>query len=374
MKLLNAPIYDYVEDVLSEEDIHDAERVPVATPGNSLFIVLAILLTLLHGFNLYLFLGTDLWPAIPVILHIVISAVTLFITYGQYRRGLDVQHLGALAIVSATTGIFGTLGAILGFLVYLVYRNNAQHFMQWYESIFPADRVRDAERIYDDILEGIDEHPTQYHVIPFIDIMRLGSESQKHRALARMTVRFHPKLAPAFKIALRDPNNAIRVQAATAIAKLERNFISTLENIEDARVKEPGNGKLLYATAQFYDDYAFTGILDREIETLNRKRALETYRAFLELEPNHKESLIAVGRILFRSGQYEEAANWMEQIIHKNLESQSLHLWYFESLYRLNRYGALRKATQTYGRDILAQESLPHPIREAVELWMRQAG
>jgi hypothetical protein len=373
MKLLNAPIYDYVEDVLKDEDIHDIQRVPVTSAGNSLFIVLAILLTLLHGFNLYLFLGTDLWPAIPVLLHIVISVVTLLITYSQYRRGMDVQHLGGMAIISTFTGVFGTIGALLGFLVYLLHRQKALGFMQWYESIFPTDHISQAEQIYDNILEGIDEHPTHYHVMPFVDIMRLGSDEQKHRALSRMTTRFHPRLAPAFKIALHDQSNAVRVQAATAIAKLERNFTTMLEQIEEARVRAPRNSQLLFALARFYDDYAFTGILDKEIEQLNRNRALEAYRGYLQQDGSHQESWVAIGRILFRSEQFEEAANWMEQAINQGIHVKSLYLWYFESLFRLKKFEALRKAMQLHGRDTLTQEELPHHMRDAVELWMRAA-
>jgi len=373
MKLLNAPIYNYVDEVLREDDIHDVERVPVSTPGNSLFVVFAVLLTLVHGFILYLLLGTDIWPAIPILLHIVVAVVTLVMTYGQYQRGMDVQHLGALAIVSATTGIFGTLGALVGFVAYVIFRQKSQHFTDWYESIFPTDNVSDAQRIFDEILEGIDEHPTMYNVMSFTDVMRLGSEDQKRRALARMTTRFHPRLSPPFKIALKDPSNAIRVQAATAIAKLERNFMQVLERIEEARVREPHNHQLLYALARFYDDYAFTGILDGELEKQNRKRALESYKAYLQHDPNHADAWVAVGRILYRSGQHEEAAEWLQQAIDKGIKVKTMYLWYFESLFRMRKFEALRKAANTHGRDALSHEDLPHHVREAVTLWMRSA-
>lgn len=373
MKLLNAPIYGYVDEVLREEDIHDVERIPLSTPGNSLFVVFAVLLTLAHAFNLYLFLGTDIWPVIPVILHIVIASITAMIAYGQYRRGMDVQHLGALAIVSATTGIFGTVGALVGFIAYVIFRQKSQHFTDWFESIFPTDHVSDGQRIYDEILEGIDENPTMYNVMSFTDVMRLGSEDQKRRVLARMTTRFNPRLSPAFKIALKDPSNAIRVQAATAIAKLERNFMHVLERIEEARVREPHNRELLYALARFYDDYAFTGILDGELEKQNRKRALEAYKTYLQHDPNHADAWVAVGRILFRSGEHAAAAEWLQQAIDKGIKIKSMYLWYFESLFRTHKYDALRKAANTHGRDALAHEDLPHHVREAVTLWMRSA-
>jgi nitroreductase len=77
----------YVDHILDPEDIHDAERVTPATATNGLFVVMAIILTVLHAFNLYLFLGTGMWPVIPLLIHLFISAITLLIAYAQYRKG-----------------------------------------------------------------------------------------------------------------------------------------------------------------------------------------------------------------------------------------------------------------------------------------------
>jgi hypothetical protein len=214
----------YVDHILDPEDIHDAERVTPATATNGLFVVMAIILTVLHAFNLYLFLGTGMWPVIPLLIHLFISAITLLIAYAQYRKGMDVQHLALLAIVASVAGIFGAVGALLGFFFTVIFRGRSHHFSEWYETIFPTDVPTEPQTIYDSITEGLDENPSNYSVMPFNDVMRLGSENQKRRALAKMTSRFSPRFAPAFKAALSDNNNTIRVQAATAIAKVEREF------------------------------------------------------------------------------------------------------------------------------------------------------
>ena len=108
--------YKYVEDVLAPEDIHDFNVVNAATATNGLFLVLAVILTLVHAFILYLFLCTQIWPVVPLLLHVAVAVVTALITWAQYRRGMDVQYLAILAIVSFTTGIFGTAGALIGFI------------------------------------------------------------------------------------------------------------------------------------------------------------------------------------------------------------------------------------------------------------------
>lgn len=363
----------YVDHVLEPDDIHDAHMVTAATATNGLFIILALILVVAHAFNLYLFLGTGMWPVIPVLIHLGISAFVAAIAYAQYRRGMDVQHLALLAIVSTFTGIFGAVGALLGFFSTLIFSARSHHFSEWYATIFPTDLPSDPQTIYDSIIEGIDENPSAYSVMPFTDVMRLGSENQKRRALSKMSSRFSPRFANAFRVALSDSNNAIRVQAATAIAKVEREFASKLERIELARSMAPHDENLTLALAEFYDDYAFTGVLDSELEKLNRERAINAYKAYLDTHPDAPAAWIAVGRLLFRNQQWAEAADWFRHALDRGMRMNAMVLWYFECLFRLGQHRDLRRAILEFGRGIAAQEDLPQDVRDAVNLWMQVA-
>lgn len=58
MKHANAATLDYdqlAEEILAPEDVHDRARVSAATATHGLFLVLALVLVLVHGFILYLF-------------------------------------------------------------------------------------------------------------------------------------------------------------------------------------------------------------------------------------------------------------------------------------------------------------------------------
>lgn len=368
-----ADYYRYVEDVLSPEDVHDAQRVSVATATNGLFVLLSLALVAVHGFILYLFIGSEMWPIIPLSLHVGVSLIVALVAYAQYRRGMDVQHLSLLAIVSATTGVFGAAGALLGFLFTVILRPRSYHFNEWYETIFPTDQTSESQSIYDRITEGLDENPRNYSVMPFLDVMRLGSENQKRRALAKMTSRFNPHFAPAFKAALNDSHNAIRVQAATAIAKIEREFSVVLERIELARAMRPNDAHITLALAKFYDDYAFTGVLDKELERANRERAITAYRDYLKHDPNAMEVWMAVGRLLYRNQQWKEAADWFRSALDRNMKSPRIILWYFESLFYLHQHRELRRAILEYGRTVTTQDDLPGNVRDAVGFWMQVA-
>ena len=375
MKPANAT-QDYsrlVEDILAPEDVHAANTVSEATATNGLFLIFAIILSVLYALDLYLFLSAGVWVIFPILLHFIITGIAAMVTYTQYRRGMDVQHLAIMTIVAATTGLFGTIGALIGYFSTLVLRSRAQHFEEWYSSIFPTDELSESEVIYDQILEGIDENPSNYSVMPFTEVMRLGSENQKRRALAKMTARFSPRFSKAFRLALADSSNTIRVQAATAVAKVERNFTTKLERIELARAKQPKNPMITLALAKFYDDYAFTGVLDPELEKINRERAINTYRSYLQLDPNSSEAWMAVGRLLHRNKQWEEAADWFRRALDRGWQDNSMIAWYFECLFRLGQYRELRRALLEHGRGLVAKEDLPADIRDAVSLWMEVA-
>ena len=362
-----------VDDVLMPPDVHDTHMVTGATASNGLFLIAAVLLSVLHGINLYLFLSSSAWPILPLLFHFGLVVATALFAYGQYKKGMDARHFGILAIVSATTGVFGTVGALIGFVASGIFAGRAKHFNDWYESIFPADTISDPQIIYDRIVEGFDEHPHYYAVSSFVDVMQLGSEQQKRRALAKMTSRFHPRFSPAFKLALCDPSNTIRVQAATAIAKVEKDFTYKLERIELARVQQPHNAALTLALAKFYDDYAFTGVLDMEREETNREQAILTYQTYLQQDPNSADALIAVWRLLLRHQQWDDAAEWFQNALDRGWRVNTMMMWYFECLFRLGRYGDLRHALMEHGRSILGKNDVPPHLSEAVSLWMQVA-
>lgn len=371
MKPLVIDPYQYVEDVLRAEDIHETQMADRISVNSGAFVAAAIVLTILHGAILYLAVGTELWAGLPVLAHLVIATVTCLWAYGQFKADMDVPFLALLAITSTVAGVFGAAGTLLCFIMQGIFRQKAHSFKEWFALIFPPDYTTESEDVYNDIVVGIDENPIQYGVMPFIDVMDLGSEIQKQRALSKMTMKFHPRLAPAFHKALRDPSNAIRVQAATSVAKIEGQFMERLENIEAAREKEPNNLHIHYALAKHYDDYAYTGLLDPERELLNREKAIETYKAYLQHDPNNTDAYAAIGRLLFRSKKWEQASEWFRHALDRGWKMKAMMLWYMECLYRLGDYRELRAAAQNYGRVAIESEDLPKEVREAVSIWAR---
>ncbi len=356
-----------VESYLKEPDVHEVKRAGVVGAGVTL--VVGLLALLLHGLNAYYLFWHSGSLVLFAVVHLVLSGVALFLAEGLQRLGRDARFMLLLGTTSAGLGVFGAFGTVLAVLLHLWFMQVSQTFAEWFATIFPHQKLSRPERVYDDITYGRDQNPMTYSVIPFLEVMEIGSEAQKRKALSRMTEFFEPQFAPAFKKALGDPSNSIRVQAATAVTKIENQFLEELMKITELSRRYPKDANIKLALAEHYDDYAFTGILDEERESLNRARALEHYREYLEMKPGDINVRIRSGRLMLRLGMDQEAADWFNACMVDGYSSDSLIIWYLEALFRAGRYAELRKNARLHRNRLRNYyEDLPQ-LAETVELW-----
>lgn len=367
------------EEYLAQEDVHELMRQP--SSGTLIgTLIMALILGFLHGLNVWYLLwqntpdptsfGYAMMPvALFFVFHLILAIVSL--AYARARElgdRNDHRFDLLLAITTLCLGVAGAIGTVIAILFFGIYQRYATSFAQWFQSIFPMTPPTLPEEISENILTGRDESATGYSVIPFLDVMSIGSEAQKREALSKMTGKFHPSFAPAFQRALSDENNAIRVQAATSIVKIENHFLERAIQLEALYREYPKDDRLLLALARHYDEYAYTGILDQEREETNRARALESYEQYLKLHPQDAQVRLFVGRLLVRSGKTAQAADWFRQSIDAGYSTPQMVSWYLEALYTLGRYDELRQfSTRFEGNAAALQPSLT----ETLQLWNR---
>jgi len=259
-------------------------------------------------------------------------------------------------------------------MMHFIYLRHSQSFEGWYQSIFPLMGLTQSEQVYDDLVVGRDESSRTYSVIPFLDVLSYGNELQKRQALAKMTSNFHPQFAPAFKKALNSDSNTIRVQAATAISKIENSFTEKLMKLTKTISKFPNEPVVIKALAEHYDDYAYTGLLDSDREQGNRQRAYEHYLEYLELQPADVDVRTRVGRILMRNKEYEKASKWLWQCIQLGYSSDSISEWYSEALFHCKKYDDLRRFSLHMKQPSDVSSSAQQPLHEALNLWRTAEG
>ncbi len=356
-----------VEDYFVPPDIHETAQ--VEHDDQVLVFGLSIIWSLLHGINTFL----TLWQYIPFWMglsaHVILGVIVLAIALLRLRLGAETRFTLVLVVTSWVAGVIGALGTLLSVLLVFYYAARSKSFIEWYRSLFPALASSRSETIYEALRAGREEHVKPYSVVPFMDVIQLGTEEQKRQAIARITEQFHPAFAPVLQYGLKDSINAIRVQAATAIARIENRFgemVMKIEKLERERPKDPIVKKGL---ARYYDDYAFTGILDPDREALNREQALKKYKEYLELAPNDMECRIRIGRLLLRQGEPKEAAAWFERSFDAGHRDRQLLLWYAQALYESGQYDTLRRVAGECLPLLDAMRAYLPKLAQCIESW-----
>lgn len=358
-----------IDAYLVPADIHDLARAP---RGGALTLIVAVLATAAEAWIAYRLF----WEGAPLSGALWLHGFVVFLlcAYAFIARTFqsEARFAALLALTTAFAGLYGAAGSTLALLLSWLYAPLSHSFREWYESIFPRLAATDPQRVYDDLRTGRDESEKLYRVIPFLDVLSFGREEEKRRALAKIASSFHPAFAPVLKKALSDPSNTIRVQAATAIGKVEAQFTRRQMELSRVLADHPNDPVVLLAVARHYDDYAYTGLLDGNREAANRRSAMGYYRQYLEKDPAHVESRAAIGRLMMRGAEYGPAVDWFRQCIDLGYSTPSMWHWYAEALFALGRFAELRRYAPGIPAVSQDRENVQPALAQAIRLWTEQ--
>jgi polysaccharide biosynthesis protein PelE len=355
-----------IDDYLAPVDVHDALRAP---RGGALTCVVGLLVLAAESWLVYEVLHEGISVPGVIFLHLVLVAALAF--YARALLGMTGEGRFALLllIAVAAAGPYGAAGLVVSTLLYWLFDHLSSPFSLWHATMFPRRKISEAERIYTDIAIGRDESEKIYSVIPFLDVLSFGSEIQKRQALAKIAANFHPLFAPVLKKALGDISNTIRVQAAVAITRIEQQFTERQMQLSVVEKLHPDDPIVLLALARHYDNYAYTGLLDAHRETANRTQALDYYRRYLARKSEDVQVRSDIGRLLMRSGEYKEAAEWFRQCIDLGYGTPTIAQWHAEALFRCGRYGELRQYSHAVP-SVPAEHATHQPaLTVAIDLW-----
>lgn len=359
--------HEVMDVYLRAPDVHEIQRVGVVGAGMSL--VIALVACGVHAVNLWLLLASPVPLIVPILLHLVAVCVVAYGAVSLHRVGRDCRFLVLLALSTAVMGVVGAAGTVLSIALQLWYARLAYSFQEWFAQMFTRQTRSASEELYDTLMMGRDDAVKSYEVVPFMDTMAMGSQAQKCEAIHRMAAQFHPSFAPALRKAMADSSALVRMQAVHAIARIENTFLTRVMKITDAARRFPRDAHLKLALAEHYDDYAFTGVLDSERESVNRRRALEHYYEYLDIKPTDVAARIKVGRLLLRDGSPELAADWFDTSIELGVSSDALMVWYMEALFVCGRYEQLRMRARIFITRLEPFRELRPDLADTIRLW-----
>jgi tetratricopeptide (TPR) repeat protein len=310
--------------------------------------------------------GTQWW--IPLSAHLgLTSALCLWLCYAPGLRA-DVRLPLLLIGTTAALGPLGPAGTLATAVLARWYMRKAAPFEDWYRALFPDNHGEAGNEFASRLAHSADpDNPSG--IAPFAEVLAFGSLQQKQALIALINQSFRPAFGPVLKRALTDTNNVIRVQAATAMNKIEKGIHERTLQLTREVSQNPGNPDALRELARHYDSWLYSSILDARREEEVRARALDAYRRYLAARPDDSESRIAISRLLLRSGRYSEAATSLEKAMQAGLSTSQAELWYMESLYNLGRFTELHEYARPRQDRIENADGLTAATIEAVRMW-----
>lgn len=310
----------------------------------------------------------EIWP-FALGAHLATAGV---LAMAALLRADDRDEHRLMQVLAATLPFFGPVAPVLLLLVYPLYlrfRATATPFETWYRELFPQGERGLAAQLYQSIMRSELPRGDYSPVVSYMDVIAHGAVTQRIAVVATVARNFRPVFAPVLRAAVADTNPEVRVQAATAIAKLTDDFVHRVRSLEDAVARAPDDPALLRDLAKAYDDYAYTGILDAALEQNNRLRALQLWINYCEVAPDDGDALLAVGRLLMRLERYNIAAQWLERSFAEGRATRQAVLWYMEVLYALGRTDALRVLASQTVNDLAQDRRLSPKALSAAQLW-----
>jgi thioredoxin-like negative regulator of GroEL len=314
----------------------------------------------------YFWLAGRLSALLALAAHTVVSVAIALWTLAPNARN-DPRLPLLTAISTAALGPLGAVGSLLTLLLGRRYMRSALPFDEWYRSLLPDTSDAENSRILSQAAarEGNEKEA----LASFADVLSFGSLSQKQDLIALIGRHFQPAFGAVLKRALSDDHSAVRVQAATAMSRIENSLLErTIELTNQVRAN-PNDAAALQALAEHYDRSLFCGILDAHREEELIEDALAVYRGCLTYEPDNVGTRLAAGRLLLRSRRFDEAAEFFEQAAHPDCVTPQTALWRMESLFQLGRFGEIRRLARAWAAQPDTSAGYPVEAMEAVRLW-----
>lgn len=299
--------------------------------------------------------------------HVVMSAFLAAWLLSRRRRDLDLRLPALLAISTPVLGPAGALAVLFSALCHTVFRRYNTGFHDWYLSLFPESETAPAQELFELIVSGRE----QAHVAAsesFTDVMTVGTAVQKQAVIALVSRHFRPAFTPALKLGLADSDPSVRVQAATATARVEHDFNERWLTLEEAVRENPNDPARRGALARHLDEYAFCGLLDTNREAELREKALAGYRRALDLASGDDTLRHDLGRLLLRLGHVGEAERTLAPLIAER-PGRGVLVWYAECLFRLGRFDELRSLCRGHASAMGGGARVPDALGSVVDLW-----
>jgi polysaccharide biosynthesis protein PelE len=328
--------------------------------------------------------GAEAWAWLPLLLdpawtlprllsaHAGVALATLGGAAVLYRRGERSPLLLLFALSLAFLGPLGVAGSATAAALRRVFALRALPFARWHEALFPPQETNPTRALYERVVLRGGGPGRRSTVAPFVDVMALGTVQEKQAVIAMMAEGYRPAFAGALTAGLNDPEAAIRVQSASAVAHIESGFLRRAMALEARIAAAPEDPEAHFAMARLHEEHWASGLLDEGRRRETALRALACAIRHVELAGGRARPEVAdsMARLLLSLGRAGEALEALRPSLDRADPSPTAVGLHLECLFRLGRFQALRAACRRH----CGRSGLPDEIHGAALLWAEGAG
>jgi tetratricopeptide (TPR) repeat protein len=292
--------------------------------------------------------------------HVSIVAALAGFAWWQWSRTGNATGAALLALTTAGAGPFGAAGMLAALLADRGRADTTASDAQE-SGIVPA--LLHPSQLHETITAGREMPAPPAGLASFRDVLSLGTFEEKQVALMLITRRFNPAFAPALRMALRDPDASMRVQAATAAARIEDLFLAGQAEHSAHVAQHPNDPNAHLALARHLESHADAGLCTPERAQADLQQAMIHLRRAVALAPLRRDVRTAIARVLLYLGEAEEAAAHLASL--EEPLSVAEAALYGEALYRVRRWDELRRLLAA----LRQQGNLPLSLVRIGPLW-----
>lgn len=335
----------------------------IAFKGEKLlfFIFLSIILCVLDSWLFIQFLSNSLSLNVLIFCHLSLLLLAyLSIPLSYYSNENDMRFPYLTSIFFTALGPWGAGITTFSLILYGFYALTSRP-SSWLEDISDEKEVEIDSELYERILYGLEDLTPKKTVVSYQDIISFGSEKQKRNAIEKMLKYFIPEFFPLLLKLLNDPNNSVRVHAATAMTRLDKQYYDKYLSLEKFIDEYPNQTHGILELAKHCEVCLDSNIFDSNRQHRILQTAIFAYAEYLQIKPNDHEIYIALARLHLKAGDPIKAKSVLSQLIHADefKHFPKVDTLWMQILFELNEFENLRSFSR----------KLNNPSNELVRLW-----
>lgn len=331
-----------------------------------LLAVVVVAIAIEAGVAVLLLRENALFIALGLVLHTAFLTMLGLWVRQRRRDHVDTRVHFLLALSCAGLGVVGAAGTLLAMVAIAVARRHAEPFEVWYQQLVPKHDPNDLAQLLLDIESARENASYVTHIEEFATVLAHGAYREKQAVLSLVSRHYRPEFAFLLREALRSSDASLRVQAATAIEKVEAAFTRAWVRLQAASIARSQDYHTQQRLASHLDKYAESGLLESPRDQQVRERALQAFERCVGLRPDEPEARLGLARSLVRCGQQARAVEYLRAVASSRRTAEE---WWClaDALFQLRAYGEVRVVAQealtTLG------ENMPVELRAALSLW-----